>query len=147
MNKSKVREINCNFADFASGNDLQEHWWLIDLGIGQWLKDHVFIWIWLLLRQLQSWKSADVVKCDSFALLHSQTIFFEPLKPRTLLIYPRKMCIQKCTVFENHSKCRIWILALSTIFCPIKIDLSGNTVWPEASGFQKLAKIEHFWHF
>ena len=24
-----------------------------------------------------------------------------------------------------------------TIFCPIKIDLSGNTVWPQASGFQK----------
>ena len=28
-----------------------------------------------------------------------------------------------------------------------KIDLSGNTVWPQASGFQKLAKIDHFWHF
>ena len=31
--------------------------------------------------------------------------------------------------------------------CPIKIDLSGNTVWPQASGFQKLAKIDQFWHF
>ena len=30
------------------------------------------------------------------------------------------------------------ILAFSTI------DLSGNTVWPQASGFQKLAKIDHF---
>ena len=33
------------------------------------------------------------------------------------------------------------------IFCPIKTDLSGNTVWPQASGFQKFAKMDHFWHF
>ena len=54
------------------------------------------------------------------------------------------------TLFENYSKCRIWIfgiLAFSTNFCPIKIDLSGNTVWPQASGFQKLAKIDHFLAF
>ena len=38
-------------------------------------------------------------------------------------------------------------LAFSTSFCPIKTDLSGNTVWPQASGFQKLAKMDHFWHF
>ena len=52
-------------------------------------------------------------------------------------------------MFENYSKCRIWIfdiLAFSTNFCPIKSDLSGNTVWPQASGFQKLAKMDHFWH-
>ena len=24
---------------------------------------------------------------------------------------------------------------------------SGNTVWPQASDFQKLAKMDHFWHF
>ena len=39
------------------------------------------------------------------------------------------------------------ILAFSTNFCPIKIDLSGNTVWPQASGFQKLAKMDHFLAF
>ena len=27
-------------------------------------------------------------------------------------------------------------------FCPIKIDLFGNTVWPQATGFQKLSKME-----
>ena len=57
---------------------------------------------------------------------------------------------QVCTLFKNFSKCRIWIfwiLAFSTNFCPIKIDLSGNTVWPQAPGFQKLAKMDHFWHF
>ena len=45
------------------------------------------------------------------------------------------------TVFENYPKCRIWILAFSTNFCPIKTDLSGNTVWQQASRFQKLAKL------
>ena len=36
------------------------------------------------------------------------------------------------------------ILAFSTNFCPIKIDLSGNM---QASGFLKLAKVDYFWHF
>ena len=52
-----------------------------------------------------------------------------------------------CTLFKNYPKCRIWILAFSTNFCPIKTDLSGNTVWQLASGFQKLAKMDHFCHF
>ena len=34
------------------------------------------------------------------------------------------------------------ILALSTNFCPIKIDLSGNTVWPQASSFQNFIFVE-----
>ena len=38
-------------------------------------------------------------------------------------------------------------LAFSTNFCPFKTDMSGNTVWPQASGFQKLAKMDHLWHF
>ena len=33
---------------------------------------------------------------------------------------------------------------ISTNICPIKNDLSGNTVWPQASGFQKLVKIDYF---
>ena len=45
----------------------------------------------------------------------------------------------------SHLNCSI--LAFSTIFWPIKTDLSGNTVWPQASGFQKLAKMDNFWHF
>ena len=57
------------------------------------------------------------------------------------------LCSRQCTLFENYSKCRIRILAFSTNFCPIKTDLSGNTVWPQASGFQKLAKMDHFGHF
>ena len=30
------------------------------------------------------------------------------------------------------------------IFCPILTDLSGNTVCPQATGFQKLAKLTIF---
>ena len=41
------------------------------------------------------------------------------------------------------SHLKFWILAFSTNFCTIKTDLSGNTVWPQASGFQKLAKMGH----
>ena len=35
--------------------------------------------------------------------------------------------IKKLTVFKNHPKCRIWYF--SPIFWPIKIELSGNSVW------------------
>ena len=54
------------------------------------------------------------------------------------------------TLFENYSKCRIWIFQFwhfPPIFGPIKTEQSGNTVWPQALGFQKLAKIAHFGHF
>ena len=40
------------------------------------------------------------------------------------------------------SHLKFWILAFSTNFCPIKTDLSGNTVWPQALGFQKIANLE-----
>ena len=45
--------------------------------------------------------------------------------------------------FSYLAKCRTFdfsILSFSTHFCPIKSDLPGNTVWPQASGFQKLVK-------
>ena len=53
-------------------------------------------------------------------------------------------------MFENYSKCRIWIfwiLVFFTNFCLIKIDRSGNTFGLQALGFQKLAEIDHFWRF
>ena len=57
------------------------------------------------------------------------------------------------TIFQNvwkllkmsHLNCST--LEFSTNFCPIKINLSGNTVWQQVSGFQKLVKIDHFWLF
>ena len=42
------------------------------------------------------------------------------------------------------SHLNFWILALSTNFCRTKIEMSGNTVWPQASGFQKLANLAIF---
>ena len=45
-------------------------------------------------------------------------------------------------VWKSHLNFRI--LPFSTNFCPIKIDLSGNTVWPQASGFQKLVNLTIF---
>ena len=45
------------------------------------------------------------------------------------------------------SHLNFWILAFSINFGPIKTDLSGNTVWQQASGFQKLAKMDHFLAF
>ena len=42
------------------------------------------------------------------------------------------------------SHLNFWILAFSTNFCPIKTDLSGNTVWPQGTRFQKVAKMDHF---
>jgi len=41
----------------------------------------------------------------------------------------------------------VWIVAFSTNFCPIRVDLSGNTERPQALAFQKLAQLDHFWHF
>ena len=45
-----------------------------------------------------------------------------------------------CTLFKNYSICRIWNLTFSTNFCPIKTDLSDNSVWPQAADFQNLSK-------
>ena len=39
------------------------------------------------------------------------------------------------------------IFGISINFCPKKSGLSGNTAWPQAAGFQKLVKVDHFWHF
>ena len=53
------------------------------------------------------------------------------------------------TLFRNCPKCLIWfssILAFPPIFRPFKTDLSGNTVWLQASSFRKLSKMDHFWH-
>ena len=46
-------------------------------------------------------------------------------------------------VFENHQKYRISIFQFWH-FPPI---FAGNTVLPQTSGLQKLAKMDHFWLF
>ena len=57
---------------------------------------------------------------------------------KTILVCP------SVHTFKKLLKCLVWILAFSTNFCPIDIDLSGNTVWPQASVFQKLTKMNIF---
>ena len=52
-----------------------------------------------------------------------------------------------CLKITQNVAFEFLILAFSTNFCLIKTDLSGNTVWPQASGLQKLVKMDHFWHF
>ena len=42
------------------------------------------------------------------------------------LILPGNSIFYDFTLFENHQKCRILILAFSTNFCTIKIDQYGN---------------------
>ena len=46
----------------------------------------------------------------------------------------------QCLKIPKMSHMYFSILTFSTKFCPIKSDMSGNTVWPQISGFQKLAK-------
>ena len=60
--------------------------------------------------------------------------------------YKNEEMLPKCLKIRRKSL-NFGILAFSTNFCPIKTDLSGNTVWPQASGFQKLTKMDYFWHF
>ena len=45
--------------------------------------------------------------------------------------------VAHCLKITQMSHFNFWILAFSTNCCPIKTDLFGNTVWPQASDFQK----------
>ena len=45
----------------------------------------------------------------------------------------------------SHLNFLIW--AFFTNFRPIKIELSGNTVYTKAIGFEKVAQMDHIWHF
>ena len=84
-----------------------------------------------------------------FCLQRKRTLIYiycyklQPIRNR--LQYFEDMHIVWKLLKMSHLNC--WILAFSTNFCPIKSDLSGNTVWQQASDFQKLAIMDHFWHF
>ena len=67
--------------------------------------------------------------------------------PTTIAVASEQTLEHSVWKLLKMSHLNFWILAFSSNFCPLKIDLSGNTVWPQASGFQKLAKMHHFWHF
>ena len=82
---------------------------------------------------------------------HSKGLFFTSYFAGTIPILKSKYFSLDSfwffPLFENYSKCRIWIfdiLAFSTHFCPMKTELSGNTVWQQTEDFQKLVKMKIF---
>ena len=50
----------------------------------------------------------------------------------------------QCFKITQKVTFEVLILAFSTNFCSIKSDLSGSAVWPQASAFEKLAKLTIF---
>ena len=85
----------------------------------------------------------------------ASTAFFilvsEKYKKVSFSTWPREVFLYyhwvNCLKITQNVAFEFWISAFSTNFCPIKTDMSGNTVWLQASGVQKLAKMDHFWHF
>ena len=76
------------------------------------------------------------------------TQFSSPKKLLYIWVFPIPIyCTHNVWKLLKMSHLNFSISAFSTNFWPIIIDLSGNTVWPKASGFHKLAKMDHFWHF
>ena len=54
----------------------------------------------------------------------------------------KSLILQNFLVHFGKQTVWIWLKMSHLNFCPIKSDLSGNTVGP-----QKLTKMDHFWHF
>ena len=58
--------------------------------------------------------------------------------------FPRKFLISYCPnhiVWKSSKMSHFLILAFSSKYCAFKVDLSGNTVWPQTR------QIDHFRHF
>jgi len=108
-----------------------------------------FLWtLFATLGWLNWWLKITLFGAKRLKIIFRQVVFVILTRLENLLPMNCSKVQLYVTLFENHSKCRISsILAFSTNFCPFKTDLSGNTVWPQASGFQKLAKMHHFLHF
>ena len=102
------------------------------------------------------------IGCNTYASVMRSLKTFAAFKHCTwiyvLLLYAAQCSkmLQKCLILLLCAQCfkitqishlNFWILGFSTNFWPIKTDLSGNSVWPQALGFQKLAKMDLFWHF
>ena len=52
-----------------------------------------------------------------------------------------------CLKIVQNVAFEIFVLLSFSNFCPFKVNLFSNTVWLQASIYQKLAKIDQFWHF
>ena len=80
-----------------------------------------------------------------FKLFCNQALLFRDLKKRTDRL--TNMFFSFMHIVWKLLKMSHLNFGISNNFCPIKTDLPGNTVWPQASGFEKVAKMDHFWHF
>ena len=95
---------------------------------------------------------------SSFVTKSRMWIVFQGKTPMTLLktMQLKLKMYKKCKIYHLYtiphcvwkllkmSNLNFWKLAFSTDFCSIKSDLSGNTVWPQALGFQKTRQNWHF---
>ena len=92
------------------------------------------------------WLSLSIIleKSQFFFRKHFMTkTWFLRLEIESWLQKICSLCLKK----PNMSHLSFSILTFSTNFCPIKIELPGYTVRLQASGFQKIVKMDHFWHF
>ena len=127
-----------------------EFWWsfstLRRLSLIEKLKGKIFFQLfshWEILASLRNRFCCQMCQLSP-ALIFWQNFYWKATQNFQTFILP----ISNFTMFENFSKCRIrkfWILAFSTNFWPFKVDLSGNTVWPQSPVFQKIARIDHIY--
>ena len=92
--------------------------------------------LWLLLKRFfLTWRSAHIVWKSPKKSHFNFGVFHRFLSNLKWPVW------QECLTWKlfKMSHLNFWILAFSTNFWSY-IDLSGNTVWPQA-------KIDYFWHF
>ena len=100
-----------------------------------------------------------------FKLLSTQSAFFlntgHPKHCFKVLSTANQSCLPKfssleAVVAQSQTRHSVWKSPKMSLlnfgifhqfFDLFKTDLSGNSVWPQALGFQKLTKLDHFWHF
>ena len=99
----------------------------------------LLLYYYILLQVLQQGHSRISNELRITALRLVNQVFFQEYESRSKVHIVWKLL--------KMSHLDFLILVFSTNFCPIKTDLSGNNVWLQASGFQKLAKMDQFWHF
>ena len=90
--------------------------------------------------QIQLLLFSNHVFCYSIVIQITSGRFSMHFSNRNLLW--RSHVIQNHIVWKFRKMSHFSILAFSNNFCPIKSDLSGNTIWPQASDFLTI-----FWHF
>ena len=89
-----------------------------------------------LLRHHFSKKSKIISEMDYLFTFNSSPLAFFFVYNAHLIKKAQFLKITQNVAFEFFNFPRI-------NFCPIQRDLSGNTVWPQATGFQKLVKMDH----